>query len=68
MTLAAGARLGPYEIVGPLGVNSSANRGVPRPTSAVLVGFVAVPGIDRRGSRTYHNSYHDPVSGCAARS
>lgn len=30
---------------------------------AILVGFVAVPVSDRRGSGTYHNSYHNPGFG-----
>lgn len=36
--------------------DGNANRGVARPAGAILVGFVAVPVSDRRGSGTYHNS------------
>ena len=43
--------------------DSSANRGSGEAEGAILVRFVAVPVSDRRGSGTYHNSYHNPGFG-----
>jgi hypothetical protein len=37
--------------------------GAASPPGAILVGFVAVSVSDRRGSGTYHNSYHNPGFG-----
>lgn len=41
----------------------AANRRAAGPTGAILVRIVAVPVSDRKGLKTYHNSYHNPGFG-----